>query len=135
MADSRKLHSDDSAERVVVRKIHDGVGDDDGHRALVERLWPRGISKSVAALDSWQKELAPSPELRRWYGHEPSRWPEFQRRYREELAEREEALQDLLEIARAGRLTLLFSSHESRNNSATVLREVLLERLSAETIS
>lgn len=122
----------DPEARIVTRKIHDGPGPYDGHRALVERLWPRGISKTAAALHSWRKELAPSPELRRWYGHEPSRWPEFQERYRAELAEREEALEELLEIAREGCLTLLFSSHETRNNSATVLRDVLIERLRAE---
>lgn len=122
----------DPAERIVTRKIHDGISPYDGHRALVERLWPRGVSKTAAALDSWQKDLAPSPELRRWYAHDTSRWPEFQDRYRAELATRDTELEKLQDIVREGRLTLLFSSHESRCNSATVLREVLVERVQAQ---
>ena len=87
----------DPAERIVTRKIHDGIGPYDGHRALVERLWPRGVSKTAAALSSWEKDLAPSPELRRWYAHDTNRWPEFQDRYRKELAGREKELVEELE--------------------------------------
>lgn len=124
---------EDFHTRIRTKKIHDGPSPQDGRRILVERLWPRGVSKTAAALDSWAKEIAPSPELRKWYGHEPDRWPEFKRRYREELAAREDALEPLLEAAREGRVTLLFSTREEERNSASVLREWMLERLERET--
>lgn len=121
--------SDAPRDRVRIKKIHDGVAADDGVRVLVERLWPRGVSKAAAALDSWAKEISPSPELRKWYGHDPEKWPEFARRYRAELADNEAALQPLLERARLSRLTLLFSTRETERNSAAILREVLIEAL------
>lgn len=122
----------DPSERVRIKKIHDGAAAGDGARVLVERLWPRGVSKQAAALDSWEKEVSPSPELRKWYGHDPEKWPEFQTRYRAELAEKEDALAPLLQQARQGRLTLLFSTRDTERNSAAVLREVLVEKLRRE---
>ena len=119
----------DPEDRVRIKKIHDGASAEDGARVLVERLWPRGVSKDAAALDAWAKDVSPSPELRKWYGHDPEKWPEFQRRYRHELAENDSALAPLLERARQGRLTLLFSTRETERNSAAILREVLIETL------
>lgn len=102
----------------------------DGQRFLVERLWPRGVKKEALELDAWLKDVAPSAALRTWYGHDPARWEEFQRRYRAELDENEAAWAPLLEAARAGTVTLLFSARDVERNSAVVLREVLTERLS-----
>lgn len=116
-------------DRIATKKIHDGVSPGDGRRILVERLWPRGVSKSAAALDSWEKHIAPSPELRKWYAHDPQRWPEFQRRYREELAANRDGLEPLLAAARKGPVTLLFSTRDRERNSAAVLRDVLIEQI------
>ncbi|MEX0923158.1 MAG: DUF488 family protein [Rhodovibrionaceae bacterium] len=124
--------SDDPRQRIQTKKIHAAPAPQDGQRILVERLWPRGVSKTAAALDCWEKRIAPSPELRKWYAHEPQRWPEFQRRYRAELASLEEELEPLLEAARKGRLTLLFSTRDEERNSAQVLREAMIERLERE---
>ncbi len=102
----------------------------DGQRFLVERLWPRGVKKEALELDGWLKDVAPSAALRTWYGHDPARWDEFRRRYRAELDENEAAWAPLLEAARAGTVTLLFSARDVERNSAVVLREYLAERLS-----
>ncbi len=100
----------------------------DGQRFLVERLWPRGTKKEALDLDAWLKDLAPSPALRTWYAHDVSRWDEFQRRYRAELEREPAAWAPLLEAARRGPVTLLFSARDTEHNSAVVLRELLLER-------
>jgi uncharacterized protein YeaO (DUF488 family) len=93
---------------------------------LVDRLWPRGVSKQQAELDDWEKELAPSRELREWFGHEPDRFPEFRRRYIDELrANAPRRLRELRRRARTGRLTLVYSAHDSEHNDAVVLAEVL----------
>lgn len=102
----------------------------DGKRFLVERLWPRGMKKEALDLDAWVKDVAPSAALRTWYGHDPARWEEFQRRYRAELDRNEAAWGPLLEAARAGTVTLLFSARDTERNSAVVLRDYLAERLS-----
>ncbi|MBZ4413115.1 DUF488 family protein [Myxococcus sp. XM-1-1-1] len=100
-------------------------GDSDGARFLVERLWPRGIQKTRLELDGWLKDVAPSTELRKWYGHEPARWKEFQRRYARELSSHDEALAPLLEAARQGDVTLLYSARDEDHNSAVVLKDYL----------
>ena len=110
-----------------LKRIYEPVAEDDGHRILVERLWPRGIRKAEAALDDWLKEIAPSPELRKWYAHDPEKWPEFRRRYRQELAERPDLLADLRARAREGTVTLLFAARDEEHSSARVLEEVLEE--------
>ena len=95
-------------------------------RVLVDRVWPRGVSKSEAAIDRWLKDVAPSTELRQWFGHEPSRWTEFRRRYLAELRGSAELLDELRATARKGPLTLVYSARDERHNQAVVLREHLM---------
>ena len=97
----------------------------DGFRVLVDRLWPRGVSKQKAKLDEWEKELAPTTELREWFGHEPSRFAEFRRRYIDELRHARPQLAELRRRARTGTLTLVYAAHDSEHNDAVVLAEVL----------
>lgn len=112
---------------VGLKRIYEPPAADDGCRVLVERLWPRGVSKDRAALDHWLKDIAPSPELRTWYGHVPDRWPEFRKRYLAELKTPEPAaaLKTLKTLAKAGKLTLLFAAKDEERNSALVVRDVL----------
>ena len=112
---------------VRLKRIYEAADPGDGERVLVERLWPRGVRKADARLDDWVKEVAPSDELRQWYGHDPARWPEFRQRYRAELAERAELLADLRRRAEPGPLTLVFAARDRERNSAAVLAEVLEE--------
>jgi uncharacterized protein YeaO (DUF488 family) len=102
---------------------------EDGRRVLVDRLWPRGLTREKAALDDWAKDVAPSTELRRWFGHDPARWQAFAHRYREELVSRPEALQALLDAAAQGPMTLVYAARDEQHNEAVVLRDVLRERL------
>jgi len=115
---------------IRVRRAYEEPGPEDGHRILVDRLWPRGIKKQDLRLDRWLKELAPSNELRRWFGHDPSRWEEFQRRYREELQapEKQRLLDELADEARHGNVTLIYSAREGRHNNAVLLRDIIAER-------
>jgi len=110
---------------IRLKRAYETPSLDDGVRVLVERLWPRGLSRERAAVDLWVKDLAPSPELRRWYGHDESRWPEFRRRYLAELREHPDDLAELLRLAAAGQLTFVFGSRETEHNSAAVLREAV----------
>lgn len=114
---------------VRIKRIYDAPADDDGYRVLVDRVWPRGVSKQAARLDRWLKEVAPSTELRRWFGHDPSRWDEFRKRYRGELEETPALVQELVDKARSTSVTLLFSARDRQHNQAVVLREWLEERL------
>src|SRR5689334_8860325 len=98
---------------------------EDGVRVLVDRLWPRGLRKSEAAIDHWLKDLAPSTELRRWFGHDPRRWEEFRCRYAAELASRADLLDELREMAREKPVTLVFAAHDELQNQAVVLRDLL----------
>ena len=100
----------------------------DGTRILIDRLWPRGVSKAEAALDQWMKEIAPSTELRKWFGHDPVRWDEFYRRYTGELDKNTELLKQLRSLARLGPVTLIYSAHDELHNDAIVLRDQLLGR-------
>ena len=111
---------------IRLKRAYQPASPDDGARVLVERLWPRGVTKAEAALDAWERDIAPSPGLRKWYGHDIDRWEEFRARYRSELADRRPALERLRELARAGRLTLVFAARDPDHSSAAVLREVLL---------
>ena len=110
---------------VRVRRIYDPPGGD-GLRVLVDRLWPRGITRERAALDAWMTALAPSAPLRRWFGHDPERWREFRRRYRRELATQSGPLEALRAAAARGPVTLLYGARDAEHNHALVLREVLL---------
>ncbi|NDA47107.1 MAG: DUF488 domain-containing protein [Alphaproteobacteria bacterium] len=115
---------------IKVKRIYDGAEAADGYRVLVDRLWPRGITKDAAKLDNWMKEIAPSPKLRTWYSHEIEKWPEFVRRYEAELASEDQAdrLKHLADIGRKGSLTLLFAARDEAHNSARVLLQVLEKR-------
>ncbi len=115
---------------VRLKRAYEPAADADGRRVLVERLWPRGIAKDEAHLDAWMKDVAPSAELRKWYGHDTKRWPEFRRRYTEELQSpgREPLLHELAESARKGDLTLIYATHDTEHSGVIVLREYLKER-------
>jgi uncharacterized protein YeaO (DUF488 family) len=116
-----------AASRIRLRRVYDPPSPEDGLRILVDRLWPRGLSKAEAALDRWMKDIAPSTELRIWFGHDPDRWPEFRRRYTAEL-QQNAGVDELRELARQGRVTLLFGARDTEHNDAVVLRDVLLQR-------
>lgn len=115
------------SRHVGYRRIYEDPGSDDGKRVLVDRVWPRGIRKEGAHLDEWLRDVAPSTELRRWYGHDPDKFPEFRRRYLAELREpeREGALAHLREIAGRGRLTLLTATRDVEHSQAAVLAALL----------
>ena len=115
---------------IQTKRVYEDPAPDDGHRVLVDRLWPRGVSKERAHLDAWLRDLAPSTELRRWFGHDPERWAEFQKRYHKELAtpERQAALQTLADFAAEGSLTLLYAARDTEHNEALVLAGVLSKR-------
>jgi len=114
--------------RVQTKRIYDPPAGTDGFRVLVDRLWPRGVSKERAALDLWMKTVAPSPELRQWFGHDPKKWSEFQQRYRAELREHGAELAELRAHARKGTVTLLFGARDVEHNEAVVLKDVLAKR-------
>lgn len=111
------------------RRIHDPASAEDGIRVLVDRIWPRGVRKADAGLDHWLRDAAPSSELRKWFAHDPARFEEFRQRYRAELSARPEYLQPLLDLARSGTVTLLYSARDRRYNNAVVLAELLHERI------
>jgi uncharacterized protein YeaO (DUF488 family) len=114
-----------------IKRAYEPPASADGYRVLIDGLWPRGRSKEAAAVDEWLKDVAPSAELRRWFGHDPARWAEFKARYREELksATRSAALERLREAARTrGSVTLLFAARDTTHNHAAVLLEVLNEQ-------
>ena len=115
---------------IGLKRAYEPAEPSDGERYLVERLWPRGVKKEDLALTGWLKAVAPSTELRKWYGHQPERQPEFARRYRAELAlpETQPALLELAHRARAGKVTLVFSTRETELSGAVVLQEVLEEQ-------
>ena len=110
---------------VRLRRAYEPASADDGYRVLVDRLWPRGVSKEQAKLDEWDQELAPSSQLRKWFGHEPDRFPEFRRRYIDELRANGPRLRQLRRRANSGTLTLVYSAHDREHNDAVVLAEVL----------
>ena len=112
---------------VRIKRIYEPPGPD-GERVLVDRLWPRGVSKEAAGIDQWLKDIAPSGELRAWFGHDPARWEEFRRRCRRELTACREQIEALRRLARQRPLTLLYSARDERHNQAVVLREVILGR-------
>ncbi len=112
---------------IRTKRIYEEPSEDDGARVLIDRLWPRGISKERASLDRWEKDLAPSDELRRWFGHDPAKWEEFLRRYRAELEGKEEALARLRQEAGEGTVTLLYAARDEDRNNAVALKRYVEE--------
>lgn len=107
------------------KRAYDETAANDGYRVLVDRVWPRGVSKEALELDTWRKDLAPSTELRKWFGHDPERWDGFRERYFAELDGRQEAIEELLEQVGDGRLTLVYGAKDTEHNQAVALREYL----------
>jgi uncharacterized protein YeaO (DUF488 family) len=110
---------------VRVKRAYEPVSRADGYRVLIDRLWPRGVSRQRARLDEWAKDLSPTPELREWFGHDPDRFDEFRRRYIEELRARRPRIAELRRHAREGTLTLVHSARDTDHNDAVVLAEVV----------
>jgi uncharacterized protein YeaO (DUF488 family) len=110
---------------IRIKRIYDAPARSDGWRVLVDRIWPRGISKDSAAVDEWLREIAPSTELRKWFAHDPQRWTEFRRRYRAELRGRTSELNALRQRAARRRVTLLYGARDTQFNQAVVLEETL----------
>jgi uncharacterized protein YeaO (DUF488 family) len=117
--------------KIQLKRAYEPASPEDGVRVLVDRLWPRGLRKSKAAIDKWLKDLAPSTELRRWFGHDPNRWPEFRRRYKAQLAHKTELLGELRALARKRPVTLVFAARDKQHNDAVVLRDVITGRKKA----
>lgn len=116
------------ASHLRLKRAYEPAAPEDGVRILIDRLWPRGVSKAQAALDDWMKEIAPSTELRQWFAHDPARWPEFRRRYKAELKHHAEALDHIRALAKKQTVTLVYSAHDEEHNDAVVLKEILLEK-------
>jgi uncharacterized protein YeaO (DUF488 family) len=116
---------------IVLRRVYGSSSHAKGKCFLVERLWPRGIKKNALQLDGWLKEVAPSRELRQWFGHDPGRWEEFQKRYFAELNSRPEAWEPLLAAARSGIVELLYSSRDTEHNNAVALKRYLEAKLAS----
>ena len=115
--------------RVRAKRVYDPPSRLDGRRILVDGLWPRGVDRKAARINEWARDLAPSTRLRRWFGHDPARWPEFQKRYRAELRTRWDRLEWLADLARRGPLTLVYAARDSDHNNARALRRLVAERL------
>ncbi len=110
---------------ILLKRAYQPVAASDGRRVLVERLWPRGVGKSALRLDEWAKNAAPSPALRRWFGHDLRRWPEFRRRYLAELKANPAGWKPVLALARRGRVTFVFAARDPEHNGAVVLKAFL----------
>jgi uncharacterized protein YeaO (DUF488 family) len=110
---------------VRTKRAYEPAEPGDGHRVLIDHVWPRGVTRAALRLDGWARELAPGGELRRWFGHAPERFPEFRARYRDELAAHPEALEELRARARSGGLTIVYAARDREHNDAAVLAELL----------
>ena len=111
--------------RVEIKRVYEGPSPADGTRILIDRLWPRGLTKEKAAVDIWLKDIAPSTELRKWFSHDPAKWVEFQTRYHQELKSKAHLLADLKEKAAKGHVTLLYGAKDESHNDAVVLQALL----------
>jgi uncharacterized protein YeaO (DUF488 family) len=110
---------------IKLKRAYDAVSATDGKRLLVERLWPRGLSKDKLKLDGWIRDVAPTTELRKWFGHDPAKWRQFRTRYFRELNSRPDSWRSIVSLARRGTVTLVYSSHDEEHNNAVALREYL----------
>jgi uncharacterized protein YeaO (DUF488 family) len=110
---------------IMLKRAYDPKSRSDGTRFLVERLWPRGVAKEKLQVEAWLKDVAPSTDLRKWFGHDPDKWNEFRKRYRGELDSHPEAWQPIVAAARRGPVTLVYSSHDERHNNALALKQYL----------
>jgi uncharacterized protein YeaO (DUF488 family) len=110
---------------IKLKRAYDAVSATDGKRLLVERLWPRGLSKDKLKLDGWIRDVAPTTELRKWFGHDPAKWRQFRTRYFRELDSRPDSWRSIVSLARRGTVTLVYSSHDEEHNNAVALREYL----------
>jgi uncharacterized protein YeaO (DUF488 family) len=113
------------SKNITIKRVYEPAAKADGARVLIDRVWPRGITKEKAALDLWLKEIAPSTELRKWFGHDPARWDEFRRRYNKELDGNEEPVRQLNALIGKGPVTLLYSAHDTEHNQAVALSDYL----------
>lgn len=116
------------AMRIEVKRVYEKPEKKDGFRVLVDRLWPRGLSKEKADIDLWLKEIAPSTELRKWFGHDPDKWKEFQTRYRAELQKNRDSVAQLQKIVFRRTVTLLYAARDEEHNEALVLKKFLMSR-------
>lgn len=116
---------------VAVKRVYEPAAPEDGRRVLIDRLWPRGLTKDKAAVDLWLKEIAPSTALRQWFGHDPERWSEFQRRYRAELDANGDIVARLRSVIAEGRSTLVYGAKDEAHNDAVVLADYMAEAISA----
>ena len=122
----------DTVSTIRIARVHDEIADVPGARLLVDRVWPRGVSKAALQLDDWIRDVAPSAGLRKWFGHDPERWAAFRARYLAELADTPEAVERCLAWCRAGPVVLLFGAKDRDHNQAVVLRDHLRETLAKE---
>src|SRR5215813_9851177 len=125
---ARPMSSRISADHIRLKRAHEPPASDDGNRILIDRLWPRGVKKTDAAIDEWMKEIEPSTKLRKWFSHDPERWQEFWRRYQTEIWHHPDEFDRLRMLAQRGRITLVFSAHDEAHNDAVVLKDLHLER-------
>lgn len=116
-----------ATDRVRIKRAYEPPASEDGTRVLIDRLWPRGVKKANAAIHEWMKSIAPSTELRKWFGHAPERWLEFQRRYRSEIRQHRAELGRLRELVQDGPVTLVYAAHDEAHNDAVVLRDLLVK--------
>jgi len=112
---------------IKIKRVYDPSAEEDGFRILVDRLWPRGLTKEKAKVDLWLKEIAPSNELRKWYSHDPKKWTEFRKRYFDDLGTKRELVNEIIQQMKEGDVTLLYSSKEEKLNNAVALKEYILK--------
>jgi uncharacterized protein YeaO (DUF488 family) len=115
---------------VTLKRVYEEASDSDGTRILVDRLWPRGLTKEKAKVDVWLKEIAPTTELRKWFNHEPSKWPEFQKRYRAEISDSIDAVSTLKKYLASGKVTIVYGAKDEEHNDAVVIKQYLDEEVS-----
>lgn len=110
---------------IKIKRVYEGVDESDGSRILVDRLWPRGLSKDKARVELWLKDIAPSDDLRKWFGHDPEKWVEFKRRYFEELKDKKELAEQIIEKSRKGTVTILYGAKDEKHNNAVALKDFI----------